>query len=113
VKPDRSAPDDERGRVLRFEPRRPPPRPTLRWPPPDPGPPSGNDLAKYERDDSSDDYRHRMLMNLLALTVTLLLIGAGLWLTNMIVELRNEQDCFLSGRRNCFPIEVPPRQPPR
>jgi hypothetical protein len=99
--------------VLRFEPRRPPPRPTLRWPPPDPGPPAVNDLAKYERDDSSDDYRHRMLMNLLALAVTLVLIGAGLWLTNMIVELRNQQDCFLSGRRNCFPIEVPSRPPPR
>jgi hypothetical protein len=46
----------------------------------------------------------------LALAVTLVLIVSGLWLTNMLVQIRNEQDCFLSGRRNCFPIQVPPRQ---
>ena len=50
-----------------------------------------------------------MTMNLLTLLVAALLIGSGLWLTNKIVENRNLQDCFLTGRRNCAPIQVPPR----
>jgi hypothetical protein len=99
--------------VLRFQPRNTPLRAPWRWPPPDLGTPGPvRDLAKYERDETSDDYRHRMMMNLLALGVTVVLIVSGLWLTNMLVKIRNEQDCFLSGRRNCFPIQVPPRQIP-
>ena len=48
-------------------------------------------------------------MNLLALVVTVMLIISGVWLTNKIMEIRKEQDCYLSGRRNCAPIEVPSR----
>jgi hypothetical protein len=109
VKPDRSSPD-EKGRVLRFRPRGPPPRQTWRWPVADPeqGTPV-DDLSKYERTETADDYRHRMTMNLLTLLVAALLIGSGLWLTNKIVENRNLQDCFLTGRRNCAPIQVPLR----
>ena len=113
MRPERSSPDDERGQVLRFQPRNTPLRAPWRWPPPDLGTPGPvRDLAKYERDETSDDYRHRMMMNLLALGITVVLIVSGLWLTNMLVKIRNEQDCFLSGRRNCFPIQVPPRQIP-
>jgi len=49
-----------------------------------------------------------MTMNLLGLLVTILLIVAGLWLADKIAELRKDQDCYLIGRRNCAPIEVPP-----
>ena len=35
------------------------------------------------------------------------LIVAGLWLVDKIAEFRKAQDCYLSGRRNCAPIEVP------
>ena len=39
------------------------------------------DLAKYERsEDEDDDYRYRMLMNAIGLTVNALLIIAGVWL---------------------------------
>jgi hypothetical protein len=31
---------------------------------------------------------------------------AGAWLAAQIAQLRKDQDCFLSGRRNCAPIEV-------
>lgn len=116
VKPDRSSPDekgrspDEKGRVLRFRPRSPPQRRTWRWPLPDPEQSTPvDDLSKYERAETADDYRHRMLMNLLTLLVAVLLIGSGLWLTGKIVEVRNLQDCFLTGRRNCAPIQVPSR----
>jgi hypothetical protein len=37
-------------------------------------------LAKFERDDGEDDYRHRMIMNMLAFIVLLTLTMIGFWL---------------------------------
>jgi hypothetical protein len=110
VTPDRITPDDQSGRVLRFRPRGAPPRRQWRWP----SSPAEQDspvegLAKYERTETSDDYRHRMTINLLTLVFALMLIAGGVWLTTKLVENRNLQDCFLSGRRNCAPIAVPTR----
>jgi hypothetical protein len=68
------------------------------------------DLKKFENAESPDDYRHRMTMNLLGFLVTIVLIVAGLWLVDKIAEFRKAQDCYLSGRRNCAPIELPPIQ---
>jgi hypothetical protein len=100
--------------VLRFRPRGAPPRPAWRWPEPDPEQNTPvEDLSRYERTETPDDYRHRMTMNLLTLVVALALIGCGLWLTSKIVENRNLQDCFLTGRRNCAPIPLPPRAGPQ
>jgi hypothetical protein len=108
VTPDRITPDDQRGRVLRFRPRGTPPRGGWRWPPSSAEQDSPvDDLAKYERTETSDDYRHRMTMNLLTLLVALMLIAGGVWLTSKLVENRKLQDCFLSGRRNCAPIVLP------
>jgi hypothetical protein len=69
--------------------------------------PGPQDLAKYERGDGDDDYRHRMVTNAAALLFTIVLAGAGAWLAITIGEMRKNQDCFLSGRRNCSPIDVP------
>jgi hypothetical protein len=63
-------------------------------------------LAKYEGGEPDDDYRHRMAVNLAALVVTVLLMLAGIWLVMQLAELRKNQDCVLTGRRNCAPIEV-------
>jgi hypothetical protein len=94
--------------VLHFRPRGAPPRGGWRWQPPTSEHDSPvDDLAKYERTDTSDDYRHRMTMNLLTLLVALMLIAGGVWLTSKLVENRKLQDCFLSGRRNCAPIVLP------
>ena len=79
-----------------------------RWPPAEPDSPV-DDLAKYERTETGDDYRHRMTMNLLTLVFAVMLIAGGVWLTTKLVENRKLQDCFLSGRRNCAPIAVPAR----
>ena len=87
VTPERSSSDN--GRVVPF--RRPG---APRW------------LAPQHAE-SPDDYRHRMTMNLLGFLVTIVLIVAGLWLVDKIAEFRKAQDCYLSGRRNCAPIEVP------
>lgn len=68
-------------------------------------------LAKYERGDGEDDYRHRMMMNAAALAVTVILAAAGAWLAITIGDMRKDQDCYLSGRRNCTPIDVQSLQP--
>lgn len=103
VTPDRPPNDD--GRVVPF--RRPGPS---RWPAASPHNGPVRDFGKYEHADSDDDYRHRMAMNVLALVATILLVIAGVWLVEQIAEMRKNQDCYLSGRRNCAPIEAPPTE---
>jgi hypothetical protein len=70
------------------------------------GPPPVDDLAKYARSADSDDYRHRMIVNALAFLFVIALIGAGLWLADTMALMRKNQDCVLSGRRGCTPVEV-------
>jgi hypothetical protein len=69
-------------------------------------PPPVEDLSKYEQGPEVDDYRHRMIVNLAAFVFVLALIGAGLWLADTMARMRKNQDCVLSGRRNCSPVEV-------
>ena len=110
VKSDRIIPDDQGSRVLRFRPRGAPLRGGWHWSPSNAEHDTPvDDLAKYERIETSDDYRHRMTMNLLTLLIAAMLIAGGVWLTTKLIENRNLQDCFLSGRRNCAPIAVPAR----
>jgi hypothetical protein len=71
---------------------------------------SPDDLAKYERDRADDehvDYRQRMLMNMIAVVIVTLLVGAGIWIADTIAAMERDQDCVLQGRKNCAPIEVP------
>jgi hypothetical protein len=80
--------NDANSRVVRFRPRIGPSHRSHRgkvpighsapdyWPIPD--------LSKYERPESADDYRHRMVVNAIALAFVILLILAGLWLVNMM-----------------------------
>lgn len=63
-------------------------------------------LAKYERSDDPDDYRHRMLVNAAVLVVVVLLMAAGLWLADTMSALRKNEDCVFSGRRNCAPVTI-------
>jgi hypothetical protein len=65
-----------------------------------------DDLSRYEHGDEPDDYRHRMLMNAAAFVFVALLIGAGLWIANTMAAMRKNQDCVLSGRRGCTPVEM-------
>jgi hypothetical protein len=68
-------------------------------------PPPLADLAKYERGEEIDDYRHRMIVNAVAFVFVLVLIAAGLWLADTMARMRKDQDCVLSGRRGCTPVE--------
>jgi hypothetical protein len=44
------------------------------------------DLSKYENPESEDDYRHRMIVNAIALVFVSLLSVAGFWLVNAIAH---------------------------
>jgi hypothetical protein len=98
MKSDQSSSPKRGARVLSFRRGQPP----TRSPQTDAAP----GLDKYERDDSPDDYRHRMLINLAAFVVLILLIGGGYWLADTMARMRKDQDCVLSGRRNCAPVHV-------
>ena len=68
------------------------------------------DLAQFERGEAADDYRHRMIVNVIAFVFVLALIGVGYWLAETMAEMRKNQDCVLSGRRGCTPVEVNTRR---
>lgn len=64
------------------------------------------DLGRFERV-GDDDYRQRMINNVLALALTLALMAAGIWIADTMASIRNHEDCVLAGGRNCAPVEVP------
>jgi hypothetical protein len=108
-RPDQSE-ADESGQVLRFRLR----RNAGRFPPRGAQARAGvrqteplDDLARYEQEDEEDDYRHRMLMNGIAIVVVTLLVGVGVWLADTIADMQKDQDCVMQGRGNCAPIEMP------
>ena len=71
-----------------------------------PATPPVEDLTKYERDEGPDDYRHRMFVNVVAFAAIVALIGIGVWLADTMATMRKNQDCVLSGRRGCSPVDV-------
>jgi hypothetical protein len=48
-----------------------------------------------------------MVMNGVALVIVTALIGAGLWLATTMADMRKNQDCVLSGRAGCTPVDIP------
>jgi hypothetical protein len=78
--------------------------------PVDASPVEVGDLSRFERSaETQDDYRHRMVVNVLAFVVVILLVLAGVWLTSKLAQMRKDQDCVLSGRVGCTPVNVPVR----
>jgi hypothetical protein len=100
------------GQIVKFEPRRPGSR-SLVTETPQPVEDDLDDFARFEQDqDEPIDYRHRMIMNLIALAILILLVGLGVWIADTISILQKEQDCLVQGRSNCAPIQIPiPAQP--
>ncbi len=64
------------------------------------------DLKQYQRVREDEDYRHRMIVNVLALGFCIALAVAGVWLVNEIAEMKRVQDCVLSGRAGCVPLPI-------
>src|ERR1041385_2307954 len=67
-------------------------------------------VEKYAQGEP-DDYRQRMINNGLGLLACILLVVGGIWIANTMAEMRRNQDCVLSGRRNCTPIPAPSAGP--
>jgi hypothetical protein len=93
------------GQILKFEPRRPGKLASAtRQPVED----DLDDFAQFEQEqDEPIDYRHRMIMNLIALAILISLVGLGVWIADTISDLQRDQDCLMQGRSNCAPIELP------
>jgi len=98
---DQFAANKSEGRVLKFRPR----GSIFARPLPQQSP--VEDLGKYEGDAEPDNYRHRMIMNAAGLAATIVLVIAGIWIATTMAQLRKNQDCVLSGRRGCTPVEAP------
>jgi len=64
-----------------------------------------------ESQSAEEDERDRRATNIFLAVAAVLVVGGGLWLVNAMVDSRQAQLCLESGRRNCNPIAVPPRQP--
>jgi hypothetical protein len=61
------------------------------------------------KDPDEESEGDRRLANIVLAVGFVVLVGAGIWLANAMVTAKKADDCLASGRRNCFPIEVPPR----
>jgi hypothetical protein len=53
--------------------------------------------------------RERTITNIVLLCIFVVLVAIGVWLANGMLDARNADECIAAGRRNCNPIEVPPR----
>jgi hypothetical protein len=104
--------ETESSRVITFRPRAARPGLSAGSSTPNLGASPVADLQEYQRAREEEDYRHRMVVNALALAFCTLLAVAGIWLVNEIAEMKRVQDCLLSGRTGCVPLEISsPRRP--
>lgn len=71
--------------------------------------PAGEDrdeLSVYARTpEDPSEYRQRMAVNAAVALFVVALIGVAIWLADTMADMRRNQDCVLSGRRGCTPVE--------
>ena len=68
----------------------------------EPKPPQQEEYVESERD--------RRIANAVLLVFFIVVVGAGIWLANAMLDQRKLDDCMAQGRRNCAPpIDVPAR----
>lgn len=92
-----SSPTDGDRQVISFRTRRAADRPA---------PPAKDDLSAYARTpEDPAEYRHRTAVNAAVALLVAALIGMALWLADTMADMRRNQDCVLSGRRGCTPVE--------
>jgi hypothetical protein len=51
----------------------------------------------------------RRAANIFMAVFAVVVVGLGIWLANSLANHRKLDDCLAAGRRNCVPIEAPPR----
>jgi hypothetical protein len=69
----------------------------------------GENNAIMPRLDPEEDKR-RIRSNVAALIFAALLVFVGIYLVRVLAEKSRLEDCLMSGRNNCMPIEAPSRQ---
>ena len=65
------------------------------------------DMSDHDDDGRSPDSRRPAVIGLL---VVLALVAAGYFLVTALRQNASLEDCLMSGRKNCAPIEVPARE---
>ena len=60
-------------------------------------------------DPHDDEEGDRKLANIVLVVGFVVLVAAGIWLANAMVDAKKADDCLSSGRRNCIPLDVPAR----
>jgi hypothetical protein len=60
--------------------------------------------------DGDDEADQRRSAALIGLIIILALAIAGVWLVRELREKSQLEDCLMSGRTNCAPIEAPSRR---
>jgi hypothetical protein len=71
-----------------------------------------DDIQKHKDDPAEArkaEDRERTITNIVLLAIFAALVGIGVWISNGMLEARRADECISAGRRNCNPIEVPPR----
>jgi hypothetical protein len=53
--------------------------------------------------------RERTITNIVLLLIFVALVAIGVWLSDGLLDARRADECISSGRRNCNPIDLPPR----
>ena len=79
--------------------------PKLSWP--------GQSVGKpmnHRSEDGDDEGDQRRSAALIGLIIILALAIAGVWLVRELREKSQLEDCLMSGRTNCAPIEAPSRR---
>jgi hypothetical protein len=60
-------------------------------------------------DDPDQTERDRRATNIFLVVMFLVVAGGGIWLGKAMLDARRADECIALGRRNCAPIEIPPR----
>lgn len=69
--------------------------------------PPNEEFDKFAQNDEPDDFKHRMVVNLIAFAFVAALVASALWLADSLATMRKDQDCVLSGKRGCTQVETP------
>jgi hypothetical protein len=59
--------------------------------------------------DSEPEEENRTLVNIVLAIVFIVLVGSGWWLVDAMLDARKADECISAGRRNCIPLDIPPR----
>ena len=98
---------EDHGRIVQFRPRTRPPVQVQAFSNLASEHSPVDDLAQYSSSEDRDEYVHRMKMNAIAVVFLAALVGGGIWIVDIMAQQRKNQDCALSGRRNCAVVVAP------